>query len=145
MKIYKLWGWYSWGYMNWSQILWDISMRKVQDTLSFWLAHLNLSLKLLHSGSFAALIGYWTLKHANKLVHEQLLKGSIESLLSCWHIASVLRVFCGFFQGDRARLFQNDFTLGHMSDPFLDTCTISSVFGNWFFILEGKMDINILI
>ncbi len=97
--LQKLWGWCSWGHMNWSQILSDISTRKVQDTLSFWL-YLNLSLKLLHElpslDSFAALIGYWTLKHANKLAHEQLLKGSIESLLSCWHIASVLRVFCGF-------------------------------------------------
>lgn len=48
------------------------------------------------SDSFAALIGYWTLKHANILAHKQLLKGSIESMLSCWHIASVLRAFCGF-------------------------------------------------
>ncbi len=100
----KVWGWCSWGHMNWSQIILYISTRKVQDTLSFWLAYLNLSLTApwasATSDSFAALISYWTLKHANKLAHKQLFKGVY------WeHVVMLTHCICsdGFFCSRRQR------------------------------------------
>lgn len=95
----KLWVQCFLGHINWSQFPLDISTRMIQDTLSIRQASEfvveTASWASVISDSFGALIGYWTLRHANKHTQEQLLKGSIESLLSCWHIASVLRVFCG--------------------------------------------------